>query len=312
MPPRRASSPATSSVERMRFRRAPLLAAAVAFCVRDRAGEGGAAASRGAGCGVGFAGAASAFGDAVCLACGGFGRYLACGRRWGWRRALWQPSPVQPVRLLGLADGLSRTVRGHVVQVRVPPVAPVVDGHEDADSVPAWEASEDVSTERGRPMSLDFEVEAIEEVTPRYERDGGSAGGRACVGVSSARQGCSGPWRFAVATRWSCPCGCGRRSVLAIRACFNRRTGCWGRALRRRVVCLPTGLCGWAARRRRWLAGCERRRRGRVGRMLGFADSSENARLPRLLRLSDADAQMLNADAVRRPHRADAHAAGGV
>jgi competence protein ComEC len=75
----------------------------------------------------------------------------------------WQPAPTSQSALLGYADNLSRTVRGRVTRIHIPPPQPETT---DADTTPAWEAAEDTTEQRGQPVSLDLAVDQIEQVTP--------------------------------------------------------------------------------------------------------------------------------------------------
>jgi competence protein ComEC len=76
-----------------------------------------------------------------------------------------QPAPSTQHALLGYADGLSRQVRGRVVRVRVlPPEA----ADQDHDNEPGWwaEKEEDEAAAAVGALSVDLQVNAVEEVTP--------------------------------------------------------------------------------------------------------------------------------------------------
>ena len=75
----------------------------------------------------------------------------------------WQPAKPSQSALLSYADNLSRTVRGRVVRVHVPP--PQADSH-DEDKTAPWEASEDTSQQKGQAITVDLAVDEIERVTP--------------------------------------------------------------------------------------------------------------------------------------------------
>lgn len=81
----------------------------------------------------------------------------------GIAAADWQPPTPSQTALLSYADNLSRTVRGRVLRVHPPRPQPE---NADADSAPAWEASEDTSHQRGQPVAVDLAVDEVEEVTP--------------------------------------------------------------------------------------------------------------------------------------------------
>jgi competence protein ComEC len=151
---------AEQHLERLRFRRAPLAAAALCFA-------------------LGILLARLSLHETahlvLSLAALALIAVIGQGSRIGWLplAALWivlgiaafewQPTPPDQSALLADADNLSRTVRGHVLRVHRPAPQPA-EG--DADPVPAWEAAEDVSYQHGQPMTLDLAVDEIEQVTP--------------------------------------------------------------------------------------------------------------------------------------------------
>ena len=205
----------------------------------------------------------------------------------GMAAAVWQPGPPVPVRLVGFADGLSRTVRGRVVRVQMPPL--VAAGlADDADSVPPWEAAEDTSAERGRPVVLDLAVEQIEDVTPDTSTlvpaDGGvrvavygAAAGFACGDEIEAAL------RLRTPTRYGDP-GVFQSADYLLGQGIAAEAGVSADKLQRGSAGPPTWRCRLRAAQT-WASG----------RMIGFAASPENRRLPPLLRLSEQDAQMLDA-----------------
>jgi competence protein ComEC len=77
----------------------------------------------------------------------------------------WQPIVPSQAELLGFADGLSRTVRGRVVRVHLPPPLPDSD-QTDRDPVPPWEQTEVEPGQSGRFAQIDLEVDEVEQVTP--------------------------------------------------------------------------------------------------------------------------------------------------
>src|SRR4051794_33560777 len=80
-----------------------------------------------------------------------------------------QPTPSTQHVLTTYADGLSRQIRGHVVRVRQ--LAPE-HNDSDRDQETGWwpekEADEETST--GGALSIDIQVDAVEEVTPDISR----------------------------------------------------------------------------------------------------------------------------------------------
>jgi competence protein ComEC len=76
-----------------------------------------------------------------------------------------QPFPVPQRALQSYADGLSRQVRGRVVRVReLPPRQKAVD----QDNDPAWWMEKE--PEAAEAVSVDLQVDAVEEVTPDISR----------------------------------------------------------------------------------------------------------------------------------------------
>ena len=80
----------------------------------------------------------------------------------GITAAEWQPSPQSPVKLLTFSDDLTRIVRGHVTRVRELAPAPSAD----ADNVPSWESTDEPIAETTRTLMLDLEVDEMEDLTP--------------------------------------------------------------------------------------------------------------------------------------------------
>lgn len=87
-----------------------------------------------------------------------------------------QPVPSTQQALLNYADGLSRQVRGRVVRVRELP--PNADAHDQDKEVGWWaEKEEDEAAATIGALSIDLQVNAIEEVTPDISRMVPMAGG---------------------------------------------------------------------------------------------------------------------------------------
>jgi competence protein ComEC len=80
-----------------------------------------------------------------------------------------QPVPPTQHALQSYADGLSRRVRGRVVRVRVLPPEAKDAGH---DSEPSWwaEKEEDEAAAAVGMLSVDLQVNAVEDVTPDVSR----------------------------------------------------------------------------------------------------------------------------------------------
>ena len=205
----------------------------------------------------------------------------------GVAAAEWQPAPALQASLLANADNLSRTVRARVLRVQRPP--PRAESH-DADSVPPWEAAEDTSPERGQPMLLDLAVEQVEEVTPDHSTMLPVSGG-VRVAVYQA-----GP-------TFHPACGALLEAPLRLRPLETYRTpGAFDYAR----YLLNQGI---AARSNATAAAIRDVGGGTPGlpcrlhaaqswaseRMVEFAGSPANLRLPAYLRLTGPDAMMLNA-----------------
>ncbi|MEO6805105.1 MAG: ComEC/Rec2 family competence protein [Edaphobacter sp.] len=80
-----------------------------------------------------------------------------------------QPAPPTQHALASYADGLSRQVRGHVVRVReLPPQQNKFDRDREVGWWPEKEADEEAAAEGA--LSIDIQVDSIEEVTPDISR----------------------------------------------------------------------------------------------------------------------------------------------
>jgi competence protein ComEC len=151
------------AVEPLRFRRAPLLAAALAFSVGDW-----------------MARPALAWRPAVLLLVFSvvLGVLAIAIRRqyhlvlapalalWvvtGFWSAEMQPAPASQAALVHYADGLSRTVRGHIIRIReLPPRPPPQDADTDLSE---WDEADAPPV-----LSFDLAVDAIEELKPDTSR----------------------------------------------------------------------------------------------------------------------------------------------
>ena len=271
---------------RMRFRRAPLLAAAVAFAL-------GIAASHTVPRPVPllFAGlslllilalVASRWASRVAV-----WPILGVWTVLGMAAGVWHPGAPQPLRLLGLSDGLSRTVRGRVERIRVPALAAETP-QSDADAVPPWEAAEDTSAERGRPASLDLAVEQAEDVTPDTSTMVPVEGGvRISVYGGLPALNCGDrlelPLRLRTPARFQDP-GVFQAADYLLTQGIAAQASVAGDKITR----LSAGSSSWTCRLQAAQAWAS-------GRMIAFAQSPENLRMPSVMRLTLEDAQMLNA-----------------
>ena len=270
----------------MRFRRAPLLAAAVMFAL-------GIAGSRVSPRPVPLLLAAMLLLVALALLAFRLASRVAVWPvlgLWivlGMAAGVWQPGAPQPVRLLSLADGLSRTVRGRVERVRIP--APIADSTQtDADTVPPWEAAEDTSAERGRPVSIDLALEQVEDVNPDTSTMVPVNGGvRISVYGTMPALGCGDelevPLRLRAPARFQDP-GVFQAADYLLSQGIAAQSSVTGA----RIVRLSAGRQSWTCRLQAVQAWAS-------GRMIAFAQSPENLRMPSVMRLTVEDAQMLDA-----------------
>jgi competence protein ComEC len=282
--------PRAQQVEPLRFRRAPLLFAAVSFALGESLTQLPPPASR--------------LTIVLLLATLALAALTVLCQRRAFRlvllplAALWiaaglwsaqiEPAPAPQTALLRYADGLSRTVRGRVVRVRaLPPRTPQAN-NSDAD-FDGWDEAAGTAA-----LSVDLDVSAIEDVTPDTSRMVpivGIGGVRATLfaGNASAPQLRCGdlvevPLRLRAPERYRDPGAWQYADYLleqgiAATAYFS--------AAKLRVDpsdtsaslhCRLFAAQGWAA-----------------GRLLAYTHSSANRRLPPPARLTPDDAAMLNA-----------------
>jgi competence protein ComEC len=101
-----------------------------------------------------------------------------------------QPLPSTQQALLSYADGLSRQIRGRVVRVRqLPPETADADHDKEAGWWPEKEETEDAAATGA--LSVDLQVEAIEDVTPDVSRMVPMRGG-VRINVTTHRAGING------------------------------------------------------------------------------------------------------------------------
>lgn len=193
-----------------------------------------------------------------------------------------QPWPAPQTQLAQYADGVSRVVRGQVVRVRaLAAKAPVAAVNEFEPG--AWESEGTLPTE-----SVDLAVEQVEFMTPEIDRmEAVQGGARVTVldGAPALRCGdvvelplrMREPERYRDAGAWSYADDLLRQGVAVqanVKAARIVVAGHGGGGLR----CRAYAAQGWAATR-----------------MQAFVRSAANAAMPRVMRLSAEDAAMLNA-----------------
>ncbi len=206
-----------------------------------------------------------------------------------------QPSTPPQTELRGFADGLSRTVRGRVVRVRVLAPEPGGSGLE-----PDVERGESADAERPSPVSFDLALDAIEEVTPDVSRMVPVSGGvRATLLADPATTAptlrCGDiievPMRLKVPDRFRDPGAWQYADYLldqgiGVRATAQpKRLPILTKQASRRVLPSREGLRCTLYAAQSWAAG----------RMSAHTRAPINRRLPPLLRLTAGDAGMINA-----------------
>jgi competence protein ComEC len=197
-----------------------------------------------------------------------------------------QLSPSPQTVLQSYADGLSRQVRGRVVRVRDLP--PQVKAKDQDDDPTAWEEKEPDAAE---VVSVDLQVNSVEEVTPDISRMVPVTGGVRVTVLTDAATlpdwTCGdiveAPMRLKVPERYRDPgawqyadylLAQGLGTHATVKASKVKLLGSGARD----VQCITYAAQSWAA-----------------GRISGYVRSSANRRLPPALRLSSDDAGMLNA-----------------
>ena len=195
-----------------------------------------------------------------------------------------QPGPSRQTALLQYADGLSRAVRGRVMRVRTLSPRTAVDQDSDATQ---WHEAEAPAA-----MSVDLQVEAVEEVTPDVSRmvpvTGGvrvtlpAAGGTLpelrCGDVVEA------PMQLRVPERYRDPGAWQYADYLLAQGIGAHANVRVARKLRKLgdgvgdMECRMFAAQSWAS-----------------ARLDGYVHSPENRGLPRVLRLTADDAGMLKA-----------------
>lgn len=289
-------------VERLRFRRAPLLAAAILFAL----GEVLARNWQPAGILLLTVMLLTLISLWFLVSDPGVSRRIVLvpvGAVWiavGMWSAEVRPVPDQQRALLRYADGLSRRIHGRVIRVRELP--PIGTEGQDTD-IASREEQRDADQTPGA-LSIDVQVDAIEEVTPE----------------SAAMVPIAGGVRLSVVTRNAGdlpPVGCGDRIEVPVQMRVPERyrdPGAWQYA----DYLLEQGIGAQASVRTERLAVTPRGaatlqcrlyavQSWAAARLASYVNSAPNRRLPKLFRLSADDAGMLGAmlfgDRSRLTHR---------
>ena len=204
----------------------------------------------------------------------------------GIAAADWQPLPPYAAALMPYADNLSRAAQAHVVRVR-----PAADTPPDADldSVPPWESTEESPTGAARPLSLDLALDAIESLSPDRSTMVPITGGvRVSVYNAAALDLHCGdrielPLRLKTPQRFNDP-GAFQYADLLLTQGIAAESSAQAATIRLAGHSSPTLQCRLFAAQT-WAST----------RLLAFADSRANHRLPPSLRLNQPDILMLNA-----------------
>jgi len=271
------------TVEPLRFRSAPMLAAACCFTVGEifaRHGEGTA-----------FLTAALVLSLVLIALSAVFAKRLlrpAAMTLWvvvGCWCALLQPPVARQDALGPYADGLSRMVRGRVEQVR--PFAVAVPSEE---TTPSWQAEPGAwEAERGDATeSVDLAIDQIEDVTPDTSTMRAMRGGvRVTVQGEASALRCGDavemPLRLRLPDVYRDPGAWSHGDEL-----LREGVGAQASVSAARIVVVRAGGGSWECRLRAaqmWAAG----------RVQGFVASRENQRSPKVLRLDARDAAILDA-----------------
>jgi competence protein ComEC len=217
------------------------------------------------------------------------------------------PTPNPQQALLSYADGLSRQVRGRVMRVReLPPRQGTTDQDKESGWWPEKEASEEAAAVGA--LSVDIQVNGIEEVTPDISRMVPMTGGvrmnvipdretmpaSKTAALPSLRCGnvVEAPMRLKVPERYHDPAAWQYADYLlaqGVGAHANVRTA--------KVKLLPesatlTDKADWQTM---WQCRIYTAQSWASGRVLGYVRSKANRDLPQVLRLNADDGAMLNA-----------------
>ena len=191
--------------------------------------------------------------------------------------------------LLTYADNLSRTVRGPCPAGST--FHPPQTEASDADSTPPWEAAEDTTHQRGQPIQLDLARRPHRAGYAGHQHDGAERRRHSHRRVR-IRPGILAALRREPRSS-AAPQAAGQVPDSRRLRCRRLSAGA-GRRRSRQHLRRDDGQSG-GRRRLRSVAACTPPRRVASTRLVRYADSSENQRLPPFLRLTQPDAEMLNA-----------------
>ncbi len=221
--------------------------------------------------------------------------------------------PVPPTQqaLASYADGLSRQLRGRVIRVReLPPQSEDSDHDKETSWWPEREADEEVTT--AGALSVDIQVDSIEEVTPDISRMVPMTGG-VRMNVIADKPSNRATTTAAIGVLPALKCGDVVEAPMRIKLAERYRDpGAWQYAdylltqgisahasVRVSKITLLNGSSAGHATRDDYAAQLQCRIYGAQSwaaeRMLGYARSRANRGLPKVFRLSPDDAGMLNA-----------------
>jgi competence protein ComEC len=224
-----------------------------------------------------------------------------------------QPVPPTQQALASYADGLSRQLRGRVMRVRqLPPQRDNSDHDNEAGWWPEKEADEEAST--AGALSVDIQVDSIEEVTPDISQMVPMTGG-VRINVIADKPTTNGPASRTAAAGVLVSLKCGDVVEAPMRIKLAERyhdPGAWQYA----DYLLAQGIGAHASVRASKITPVNQHEASVVtranhaaqlqcrvyaaqswasGRMLAYAHSTVNRDLPKVLRLTMDDAGMLNA-----------------
>jgi competence protein ComEC len=293
-------------VEPLRFRRVPLLAAALAFCAGDCLALN--AANWRPAVEMLLSSLMLVWIAAVALRRAGRLAALPVLALWvvvGFWCAEMQPGPVSQRALARYADGLSRVVQGRVVRVRELPAQRERATDRDVDAS-EWEESDAAPV-----LSFDLAVDAVEEVTPDLSRMVPVSGG-VRVTVAGDAPGvlpkCGDvvevPMRLRTPERYRDPGAWQYADYLAAQGIGSHASVAASRLAGAGALRGPGhGRLSFAGLR----CGVYAAQSWAAGRVTTYSASRANRVLPGLLRLTSDDAGMLNAmlfgDRDRLNHR---------
>jgi competence protein ComEC len=222
-----------------------------------------------------------------------------------------QPVPPTQQALASYADGLSRQIRGRVMRVReLPPQQADSDHDKETGWWPEKEADEEAAATGA--LSVDIQVDSIEEVTPDISRMVPMTGGvRMNVIADKPANSGAANMTTAIGVLPTLKCGDVVESPMRIKLAERYRDpGAWQYAdyllaqgigahasVRASKVALlnESSLATWADHSAQLQCKIFAAQSWASGRVLSYVRSNANRWLPKLLRLSPDDAGMLNA-----------------